>query len=337
MSETKPMSPSEGVSQYLTQKERGAAKTTVQSHKSRLQFFEQWCDQQGIDNLNDLTGRDLHAYRLWRRDDGDLSAASEKTQMDTLRVFMKWAESVEAVTPDLHEAVVSPRLTKDDARTELVPADTARDILEHLERYEYASMNHAFAQLLWHCGFRVGACRALDVDDVDLDDQHIHVHHRPDTGTRIKGAKDGERYLAIDDETTRVLRDYIKANREDVEDEHGRRPLLTTVHGRPHTETLRKKSYGLTRPCAIGTKCPHERDPDECEAARDQSKAYDCPSSKSPHPWRRGAITHWLSQDVPADIVSDRFSVGRDVLDKHYDERSEFGKMEQRRDYLNDI
>jgi integrase len=287
--------------------------------------------------MNDLTGRDLHLYRLWRRDDGDLATATEKTQMDTLRVFIRFCEQIDAVRTDLSEAVVSPTLSDDDARTEMVPVDTAQEILDYLAKYDYATLEHAYATLLWTCGFRVGACRALDVDDVDLDNGNIHLNHRPNTGTRIKGAKDGERFVAIDDDATRVLNDYISENRREVEDEHGREPLLTTVHGRPHIETLRKKSYGITRPCTFGKTCPHDRDPDECDAAESQSKAYGCPSSKSPHPWRRGAITHWLSQDVPADIVSDRFSVGREVLDKHYDERSEFGKMEQRRNYLDDI
>lgn len=331
------MSPEEGVSQYLLQRERGAAESTVRSHRSRLQHFLRWCDNESIDNLNDLTGRDMHLYRLWRRDDGDLATATEKTQMDTLRVFIRFCETIDAVQADLSEAVVSPTLSDDDARTEMVPKETAHEILAYLERYEYASLEHVYATLLWTCGFRVGAVRSLDVDDVDLDDQHIHLHHRPETGTRIKGAKGGERFVAINEDATRVLRDYIETTRREVEDEYGRDPLLTTVHGRPHIETLRKKSYAITRPCEIGKTCPHDRDPDECDAAGSQPKAYGCPSSKSPHPWRRGSITHWLSQDVPADIVSDRFSVGRDVIDKHYDERSKFGRMEQWRDYLNEI
>jgi site-specific recombinase XerD len=337
MIKLKPMSPSKAVSQYLTQRERGAAEATVRSHQSRLKFFEKWCDYEGIDNLNELTGRDLHTYRLWRRDDGDLSRASEKTQMDTLRVFIRWCESIEAVREDLSQAVQSPTLTKDDARNGYIPTDRAEAILSHLEQYDYASNLHCYAVLLWHCGFRVGATRALDLDDVDQEEKYIDLTHRPDTGTPIKGGKDGERYVAINDDAAQVIRDYIEMNRKDAQDVYKREPLITTRYGRPHIETLRKRSYGLTRPCEIGKACPHGKSPDKCDAARDQSKAYECPSSKSPHPWRRGAITHWLSKDVPAEIVSDRFSVGVDVIDKHYDERSKFGKMEQRRDYLDEL
>ncbi|MFC7059185.1 hypothetical protein [Halovenus salina] len=56
-----------------------------------------------------------------------------------------------------------------------------------------------------------------------------------------------------------------------------------------------------------------------------------------PHAIRRGSITHFLSQDVPVEIVGDRMNVSRDVLDKHYDKRSEEVKLEQRRGYLDNV
>jgi hypothetical protein len=57
----------------------------------------------------------------------------------------------------------------------------------------------------------------------------------------------------------------------------------------------------------------------------------------SPHAIRRGSITHFLSQDVPVDIVGQRMDVSRDVVDKHYDKRSAEVKLEQRRKYLDNI
>ena len=56
----------------------------------------------------------LHRFRLWRREDGDLAPASEKTQMDTVRVFVKWIGAIDAVEPNLQTKVRSPTLTGDD-------------------------------------------------------------------------------------------------------------------------------------------------------------------------------------------------------------------------------
>jgi hypothetical protein len=46
---------------------------------------------------------------------------------------------------------------------------------------------------------------------------------------------------------------------------------------------------------------------------------------------RRGSITNHLSENVLEKVVSDRMNVGQDVLDKHYDKRSEAQRAEQRR------
>jgi site-specific recombinase XerD len=100
--ELEPIDPETALDLYLAEKETEVAKATLDSHRSRLGFFLQWCDERGIDNLNDLTGRRLHEYRLWRRNVGELSPASEKTQMDTVRVFIRWLGTVDGVDPDLH-------------------------------------------------------------------------------------------------------------------------------------------------------------------------------------------------------------------------------------------
>lgn len=50
-----------------------------------------------------------------------------------------------------------------------------------------------------------------------------------------------------------------------------------------------------------------------------------------------GEITHYLTKDVPAEVVSDRMNVSRVVLDQHYDKRTEEVKLEQRRGYLSKI
>lgn len=62
-----------------------------------------------------------------------------------------------------------------------------------------------------------------------------------------------------------------------------------------------------------------------------------CPSSLSPHPFRRGSITRHLNEDVPETAVGDRANVSQDILDKHYDQRTKREKMEQRRKYLDNI
>jgi site-specific recombinase XerD len=93
-----PIEPETALELYPTGRENNVTEATIRSHRSRLSHFVRWCDDKEITNLNSLTGRKLHRYRLWRRDEGGLSPANKKAQMDTLRVFVRWVESVESVS-----------------------------------------------------------------------------------------------------------------------------------------------------------------------------------------------------------------------------------------------
>lgn len=328
-----PVSPTEALEKYLETKESEYAPTTIDSHRSRLGQFVAWCDDEGIENLNDLSGSDLNDYRNWRRDDGDLNTVSEKTQQDTLRVFIRFCETIDAVRSGLSDKVISPSLGDDEgAREVMVSHDRAREILAYLNKYEYASLEHVVWVILTQTGMRTGGMRAIDVEHYhpDANNPYIEVCHSPDEGTGIKNGTAGERYTSISASACEVLDDYLADQRPDVTDEFGREPLLATTHGRIGRATIRKYAYKWTRPCAIGDDCPHGKDINTCEAAGGADSASKCESSRSPHPIRRGYITHELETGVPMNIVSERCNVSEEVIDEHYDERDEEQRMRQR-------
>lgn len=336
-----PIEPEAALELYLKDKKQESSASTIRSHRSRLGHFIEWCEEEGIDNMNDLTARKAHEYRVWRRNAGDRDPnnVTMKTAMDTFRVWCRWCQSIGAVPDGLSEKVLSPSLDKhENERDDMLDPDVGDDVLEHLEKFEYASREHVVHILIWRCLLRRGGIRTLDLDDLKTDCEHPHlkIRHRPETDTPLKKKDDGERRIGLKESTVAVLQDYIDTHRDDVADKH-RSPLVTTSQGRPHLQTIQSDSYAASRPCVSTGECPHDRDPDECTAAVNRSKAYECPSSKSPHAARRGAITRLLSEDVPKQIVSDRASTQVETLSKHYDERSETEKMRQRRNYLTDI
>ena len=238
MTELEPIDPETAVQMYLDSREREVSKMTLDSHRSRLQFFTSWCADNDIENLNNLTGRDLHAYRIWRRNDGDLAPASEKTQMATLRVFIRWCESIDGVPVDLHTKVVSPELSVGEGvRDTRLQSESAEKVLARLEKY-YAELGHVTITLLWRTMMRRASVIALDVDDYNADEQYLTVKHRPETGTQLKNGENGERFVALRDDTCTLLDDWLADRRPDVSDEHGREPLLATKQGRPHPSTI---------------------------------------------------------------------------------------------------
>lgn len=166
----------------------------------------------------------------------------------------------------------------------------------------FASIEHVAWLLLVETGVRLGALRALDVEDYrsDCEPPYVEIVHRPETGTPIKNGSEGERWIGLSDEACEIVDDYLAHQRPDVTD-----------------------SY--------------DREPEECTAATDVDRASKCPSSLTPHPIRRGYITYLLQAGVPVGTVSDRCNVSPAIIEQHYDVRSEEDKMRQRQDVLREI
>lgn len=323
-----PIDPRTAQELYLDHKANQCRERTVQSHEYRTNFFVEWSSENGIDNMNDLSGRDIHKYRLWRKDDGDLNKVSMQTQMSNLRVFLKWCGTIEAVDPDLYNKVLVPSVDSEEEQRDLkLEAERADEILQFLSKYHYASREHVLFALLWETGMRIGSVRSLDLRDVNIENRHLDLIHRPESGTTLKNGQAGERLVAVSEELADLLADYIDDTRPKVTDDDDRRPLLPGMQGRLSRSTIRRLIYKLTAPCYLDEECPG------CTEDLDAK----CQEAVSPHAIRRGSITHLLTCDVPVEVVGDRTDVSRSVLDKHYDRRSEEVKLEQRRRYLDNI
>ncbi|MWG34148.1 site-specific integrase [Halomarina oriensis] len=332
--ELDPIAPEAALDLYLSQRASEVSDQTLQTHHYRLERFIDWCQREDITNLNVLTGRDLHAYRVFRSEEDGLKPVTLQGQLSTLRVFMGFCASIDAVPEGLRSKILLPTVSgAEQARETTIDPARAEAAIEYLDRYQYASRQHVVMLLLWRTGMRTGAIRSLDLEDIDLEDDSLELKHRPETDTPLKNQERGERWVALAPHVSRVVEDHINGPRIDREDKHGREPLLTTREGRVHSTTIRQTIYGVTRPCKYGEGCPHDRDVGECEATSYDSSSK-CPSSRSPHEIRSGAITAHLLDDVPTEIVSDRMDVSATVLDRHYDRRTKREKMEQRRRYL---
>ena len=327
--------PDEALEMYLQQKEQDCSQNTVNSHASRLSFFVDWCDDE-VDYLHELDGYDLQRYRLDRfGGDDDYSDYTLKGQLHTLRVFVRYCESIEAVEQGLSEKVRVPsEVTGTSQRGKVIEHDRAMQILRYLDKYEYATQTHVCCHLMWYCSIRVGTVHSIDVGDLDLDEGQIRIRHRPGEDTRLKNGVEAERVIAIHPETVSLLSDYLDTHRDDVSDDYGREPLITTKHGRAWRKTIRNWSYGATRPCLLSGDCPHEREVDECDAAVNVNKAHDCPDAESTHAWRRGSISWHLREGTSKTVVGDRANVSPDVLERHYSTLSEEEKAEVRREKL---
>lgn len=325
---TRTMTLEDAVERYLKERRKNVAESTLYNHSSQLHQFIKWCAKEDIEKVGEVDQWAVADFRVARQK--DLKQVTLYNQMSMLRVFIKWCES-RGLLEDISENIIMPDVD-DDSSNEMLTPERGEKLLDELQKYDYASLQHVCFALIWTTGMRIGATLSLDVQDYHSDEKYIELHHRPDTDTPLKNGSSSERHINLHEWVCTTVDDYIEDRRLEVADDYGRQPLLTTKHGRIHQNTLRKRIRSLTRPCELTNNCPYDdRDIATCEAT-EYSKAAQCPGSVSPHPLRRSAITNYLNEGHSKRLVSDRMDVSVDVLETHYDARSKDEKREVRRE-----
>jgi len=357
--ELESLAPRDAMEMWIDHASAERSEQTLQSYAYRVRTFVEWCESEGIDDLNDLSGRDIYRFDSKRRGEG-IALATVNNLMGTLRLFLRFCETIDGVRDGLAETIDPPSLRKAErGDSEKLEPERAERLLETLHRYEFGSFDHALLALAWHTGLRLGGLHALDVEDCYLDEADLErLPHRVEVSeevvenletpfvwvphhegsTPLKNQRDGERAVALHPEFARVVRAYIEVNRPDVTDEDGRRPLFCTSKGgtRASKGTLRRHVYIMTQPCRFGGGCPHGRDPEAC-VARQHGREAQCPSSKKPHAIRTGAITHHLDQGWSKTDLGARVNATAEVIDTHYDWPDKIRRMQARRSLLGSL
>lgn len=348
------------------QQQQDSAESTLQSYQYRVRPFLRWLDKESIDNLNDLTTRDIKEFQAERR--GERAKQTLNNQWGTLKQFLRYCYELRAVSEDVVKAVDIPNLSKEDrVNTDKLIAERAKRILKNLGQFEYATREHVLFLLLWRSTMRIGAIYSLDLQDLYLDDadrkrlrhelesdgfaahvvesilEDVHLplvypRHRPETETPLKNKSDGERVINVADWVAEVIQDYIEVNRHDIEDDHGREPLLTSQKGdgRLSKSAMRNWVYMLTQPCEFGAPCPHDRDPENCEA-REHGYGSLCPSSRPPHRIRTGAITHHRDLGWSISDIADKANTSEELIEGVYDQPEDLIRGAHRRENLDKL
>jgi len=325
------IAPNEAVQVYLDDRKPEVTQNTLYEHKCRLNRFLEWSREEGVDDMNEVTRRTVHAYKQYRAD--EVAPTTLEHEIRTFRIFLRFCESINGVADGVASSLSIPKASRNERSRDVSLSERrAERILDYLDTYEYASLRHVLFHLLWNLGCRIGGVRALNLGDFyedGPDGPFIEFVHRPETGTPLKNDAASERVNRISRRVAQILQDYIDGPRTDTVDDHGRNPLVTTDAGRIAAGTIRKAFYRWTRPCFIGKECPHDEDPESCKFATFRHVS-GCPSARSPHDARKARVTKYRNDGVPRGVVSDQLNASEDVLDKHYDRASEREKADRR-------
>jgi site-specific recombinase XerD len=323
------LSPREALERWLSSLRVSKAESTVSAYWYQLKHFAEFCEQEGITSISEVSGWDFEEYKNYRLSTG-MKAATLNKEFLTLRSFFQYCARIELVDESLPEKVDPPSVPRDEFVNDTrLHTDDAKALLSHYDANDYGSRAHVLLALEWYTGARLSALRGADVDDYDSDRELIQFFHRPADDTPLKNGRDGERAVGLPSNLCDIIDTYLAENRHNVHDENGRRPLLTSSVGRPSRNTIRVWTYLATVPC-IHTVCPHGNDPNTCDYL-DYSKASQCPSSRSPHRVRTGSITWQLNRGIPIETVAKRVNTSVRVLKRHYDKPTKLEDLEERR------
>ncbi|WP_336325851.1 site-specific integrase [Halovenus sp. HT40] len=249
-----------------------------------------------------------------------------------MRLWIEYLETLDLVERGLSDAIDVPNLSwsEEQSETRLAQEDAlaALELLRDSQEY-YGTSMHAVLEVIWHVGARMGAVKALDLDDFDPDEQSLSFKHRPSTQTPLKNKHRGERYVGLSDNVVDVLQFYIARERADARDDHGREPLFATREGRASKSTIRAKCYQATQPC-LWQECPHGNRRPTCDFTT-RTHCSKCPSSRSPHAVRTGSITWQLNMGYPVELVSKRANATIPVIKQYYDQANQAEEFRERR------
>jgi site-specific recombinase XerD len=109
------LEPDVAMEMYLQEREGEVSDHTLQAHEYRLDLFRRWLAENGVESTADLTPRTLHRYRLDRKSDG-LKAVSLRTQLQTIRVFLRFLAKLDAAREDLPEKLIMPSVDSSEQR-----------------------------------------------------------------------------------------------------------------------------------------------------------------------------------------------------------------------------
>jgi site-specific recombinase XerC len=308
----------------------------------------EYLDYAGIDTLSEIDGSTMEGFKSWRKRDAHVELSTLEGQLKNIRVCVRWCERIGIVDDGVADDIVLPELDPSDVVSyRRIDTDTADAIITYHQNREYVTRAYTEWVLMWELLLRTSDIRAIDLEHYHPEEGYIELVSNPEEDTRLKnGANEvegegSEREVNVPDWVCDILDTYINGTgdpnhpkRIDTTDDYGRNPLFTTRKGRVSDETVRRDIYRITQPCRHGQECPHDRDPDTCEARNDNNILSRCPSNVSPHPVRRGGICHQLTEGVPKETICGKADVSLPVLNKHYDLRAKEEARIQRRTVL---
>lgn len=201
----KPLHPHEAKKRYLEEKKTHVTSKSLYNYTTTLDQFTEWLTYQGVNDMRDVESATIAEYKEFRL--GAVKPITARNDIRTIRGFIRECESYQCVPQGLNELIRVPKVSEEDKINDtILTREEAEAILDHLNKYNYASTRHTIMLILWKTGMRLSGLRTLDVGDVDFSRPALEVRHRPETGTPLKRKSKSERDVNITESMATSIR-----------------------------------------------------------------------------------------------------------------------------------
>ena len=204
----------------------GLSESTRRSYGFDLRDFARWLDARGI-GLEDVDTRALAAYTAdLGRDRRRLAPTTIARRLASVRSFLRFTLG-SARVPDAPFAPRKPRRLPDAPKVAEIES-----LVEGLAGDgPLAERNRALVELIYSCGLRSAEAVALDLVDVDFEQESLHV--------RGKGGK--ERVVPLGEVAALAVSRYVRDARPALTERRACDALFLSTRGRRlDTSTLRR-------------------------------------------------------------------------------------------------
>lgn len=322
----------EAVDLFIRRKQTDWKGQTKETYEKDLHVFLQYAASAGIETTAELNRWNVGGYTDFLLDQ-DWARVTVASRQKKAKTWLKYLEGQGIIPLGLHLAIETLRLSDDEQTSDqqLKPED-ARSLLSfYRNSAEWrGTRRHAVLEVLWHVGCRIAGVRSLDLDDYEPETGDLKFRSRGEKGTRLKRGKQHQRNVTLSEIPNDVLHFYVRRERPDIRDEHGRKPLFPTRQGRASRSAVRGWMYQATQPC-MAVECPHGKRRPNCKfVPRDSASR--CPSTRSPHAIRRGSITWQRNLGFTEETVAKRAAATPSVIRRYYDDPDYADELERRRD-----
>jgi integrase/recombinase XerC len=203
---------------------RGAAAHTVRAYRADLAQFLGYVEMHpdlGPAGLHRLEREQVRAFLSQLQQD-DYKRASLARKLASLRAFCRWAKKQAYIQGDPTVGLVP--IKQEERLPRFLRLKEVETLLNAPDTTEPDGLrDKALMELLYASGIRAGEAHALNVQDLHLDEEEVHIRH---------GKGDKERIALLGQFAVDALRDYLQ---------HGRPELAAKNEGIPdHAVFLNK-------------------------------------------------------------------------------------------------